>query len=244
MNRRVPYVLAVYMVTLIGTPGAVLSAPQQAIRGFDLRRLEALHKPAAADEHAATYLAFLTEETRNPSPPREGLGGGTITHEYILTQIVKAGTMPRQMSHERLLAVAGSSRAGEFRDCIMLTLAGRGHKLLVPFLIGYMADAKNYYGIRGWAAGVLQRNPDPRAVPVLADMLSDPTWHVKRGIARTPEEGNVYNKGYDLRVAARLALRSFQRAGIELPLGVLERLANVVVNEPYDPARDGPAPKD
>lgn len=232
MNTRVLFLFTIALSLLIVPSGYLWGGAEEARRAFSLGRLDELRKPGTADELTDTYLGFLREETAHPSPPGRGYGG-IITHEYILSQIVHASKVPREMNHRRLLEAARAAGPGELRDCIQLALGRRGEKSLVPFLIGYLRDRKHYWRLRQSAGCSLKDLRDERAIPVFVEMLDDPTWHVNRGV-----------KCYDLRNGARFALWDFWTAGIELPPDALERMADTVFTERYDPVRDGPAPKD
>src|SRR5712692_11855605 len=88
--RTILVVASVFVVSWGVLPGGGQQrANGQARQGFDLRRLSGIdNAKRSPEELAQIYLAFLQEEITNPSPPRQGSGGGPITHDYILAQIV------------------------------------------------------------------------------------------------------------------------------------------------------------
>ncbi|MBI3947414.1 MAG: HEAT repeat domain-containing protein [Armatimonadetes bacterium] len=196
-----------------------------AVRGFDLTRLTTLRERGLSPEGVAQrYLSFLVEETAQPSPTRRGLGGGDITHDYILTQIVLAGALSGA-SRDVLWAAATVARPGEYRDCIQLTLGLLGDTRVRDFLIRYLGDPDNSPRLRDQAARALGRVPHPSVVAPLAAALQDPASEVVRGVGPA-------RKAYYIRGTARGSLKKVERAGVALPAAVQQAMAAAVTTEP------------
>lgn len=229
MNTRsgfgiVPLVV-MSLALLIQSPRDI--AGMQTSPGFDLRRLTPLVDGRLSPEEAARLLlSFLHEEIAAPSPVRQGIGGGPITHDYILAQLVLAAENANASREILVRAVAGTE-PGEYQDAIRLSLGLLGDPNVVPFLIGYLANANHSPFLRERAARGLGRNPDPRAIPVLAAALTDPFYEITH-------IGPL--KVYSIRIAARGALLRTQEATlsgkrITLPAEVQQALDRVVTSE-------------
>ncbi|MBI3945760.1 MAG: HEAT repeat domain-containing protein [Armatimonadetes bacterium] len=231
---RATVVMCMVLALLLGTRGSFAAEPSRAespgnagarAKGFHLTRLNIFHdpqRPLGPLEAARVSLTFLQEETGRPSEPTRGLGGGMVTHHYILAQIMLAGANAKA-DRAALLAAARSAPAGEYRDCIHLMLGLSGDKSVVPFLVGYLGDAGNSPWLRGHAARAFLRHPDPRAVDVLCATLKDPFYVVRTSGGPA--------KCYDLRILARSALLNMQEKGVPLPPAAVAALPHVVIRE-------------
>jgi len=212
------------------TGGFASRSTATAASGFDLRRLGPLvDGKLPADQAARLYLSLLHEEVSRPSPPRRGVAG-PINHGYIVSQIVLAGKNA-EVDRAVLQQAASKAGPGEYTDAIALTLGLLGDRRMVPFLIGYLQNPQHSPFLREMAARALGENPDARSVAVLAAALHDPFWLPSHGVGGS-------EKAYEIRFAARAALRKIQKAGVALPGEVETALENARVSEPLTQSAD------
>jgi hypothetical protein len=220
--------LSLVLLTAVFRSGAQAAAPGDpaaARPGFDLQRLTPLSEgKLSTAECARLYLAFLQEEISQPSPASTGLGGGPITHDYILAQIVLAGAEAKA-DEAVLQQAAATAPAGEYRDALQLTLGLLENRRTVLFLVDYLANTRNSPWLRERAARALTRIPEPRAIPALAAALKDPFW-VGSGCVGPRQ------KHYPVRAVARLALLNLKQSAVTLPQEVQQALDRVIVSEP------------
>jgi hypothetical protein len=219
---------ALIAVGLLVSSASTATVPsiQAKQKGFDLRRLEDLHRGLSPSQAADLYLSFLREELRAPSPNRVGLGGGAITSDYVLAQIVLAGAEGKAEAR-RLYGVRAALRPGIERDAITITLGLLGDRRVVEELIAYASDWRNSPFLRERAIRGLEAIPDMRAVPVLAATLEDP-FYVEAAVG-TPR------RVYVNRITARSALSRYRDAGLPLPRPLLMRLETLVITEEIPP---------
>jgi hypothetical protein len=218
-----PIVLAAVCFLGVITERPAVSADTQAEQHFDLQQLRALCQGKLSPNKAArAYLSFLRQEAAAPSAPAVGVGGGPVTHDYILAQIILAG-MEAGVQQDVLLREAAKAEPGEFRDAVLLTLGLLGNHDATPFVIAYLADPRHPALLRERAARALHLHPSADVIPALAAALEDP-FYVLDAIGP--------KKVYELRVTAASALRRLRDNGVALPAAVEQELQHVVLAEP------------
>ncbi|HTE18975.1 MAG TPA: HEAT repeat domain-containing protein [Armatimonadota bacterium] len=205
-----------------GSAGAKAGKQPAARTPFNLTRL-ARFGFLPAKQATQRYLNFLREETAHPSPTGRG-AFGSISHDYILAQIVGAGAT-NQLDWAALRRARQESASREFRDAINITLGMLGDRSVVPFLIGYIGNPQNPPELRQRAIVAFGRHPDRRAIPALAGALNDP-YSTSSGDVGPPR------KSYHIRSTARAALTRIKDAGMPLPAEVQRQLDRVVTDEP------------
>lgn len=199
----------------------------QAQRTFDFGKLGRI-KEGSPVERAKLGIEYIREEVDHPTPPYQGLGG-IIHHDYILSQLAHA-LSAGEPDQDVLWAEIQNNRQ-EVREVLTITLGLTGNRRVLGPVSHYLRDVTKPIVLREYAARALGEIDDLDSISVLVDVM----LHDRLCYVRPVEPGSPpLERYYQIRDAARLALRTLKEAKQDLGETVERALSSAVVRVPLD----------